>query len=175
MRMTIYLALSCSLFMCQSCAQPLTKEELASRDAADYVISKHFKDKVKNKDYIVFSVGDAQFIILTKNQNTYLEYYFDKSREETVVLDTLFQNDTEVFKRMFDKSSYHKDYISFGSDFYKNGYEISSGNITYFSYVTRHGKRYGESRLSFFIKPIPIEPDIYFYFTERILKYARTS
>ncbi len=73
---------------------------------------------------------------------------------------------------MFQISNYKQDYITFDSDFFKPEYEISSGNITYFVLVDENKKRYGEARLSVFIKPNPIPTDIYLYLVNRIIFYT---
>lgn len=164
------------IFIVQSCADGLSKDKRISRLKADNVIKESLSGKTKNNDYIVFSSGDEQYVILIKESDSLHEYFIDRSIDKNNVhflIDTVFKSDSYLFKKMFDVGSYMEGYISFDSDFYKNGYDVSSGRITYFVYVSNTGKRFGEARLSFFISPNPIDPEIYLYFTGRILKYAR--
>ena len=73
---------------------------------------------------------------------------------------------------MFDKTVYHDGFITFDSDFYQpNGYELASGNLTYFVFKDENGFKYGEAKLSVFIKPNPIDGDVYFYLVSQILNY----
>lgn len=74
---------------------------------------------------------------------------------------------------MFNKNIYQKEFITFDSDFFKPHYEISSGSITYFVYKINN-QRLGEARLSFFIKPNPIDVEVYLYLTNKILEYSKS-
>ena len=160
-----------------ACSQRLTEEELSSRRMAQTVVDKYLGDLVQNKNYIVFSSGDDQFLILVENEDSYHEYYIDKSNgmDQVIRRDTIIEANNDLFTKMFESTSYRRDYISFRSDFYKDGYEISSGNITYFALVTSDGTRLGESRLSMFVKPTPMDAKIYLYFVERLLANAGKS
>ena len=81
----------------------------------------------------------------------------------------------KAVEKMFDKGIYKKEFITFDSDFFKPEYENSSGNVTYFVFKDKNGERYGEAILSVFIKSNPIDVEVYQYFIERILFYARTN
>lgn len=94
--------------------------------------------------------------------------------ETRILKDTTLNLSGELAKRMFDKTIYRDDFITFDSDFFKPEYEASSGNITYFVMKDKHGKRYGEARLSIFIKPNPIDSAVYSYLVERLLYYAKS-
>lgn len=158
----------------QGCTQELTEEELKSRRAAETIVSTYLKDEVRGHNYIIFSSGDNQFVVLVKQINVYHEYYINDSNEANRVIqfDTIVRGDSKLFDRMFDRSNYRKDYTTFRSDFYKDGYETASGNITYFLFVTNDGSRLGESRLSVFVKPNPIDAEVYLYFVQRLLANA---
>lgn len=173
-KLMLFVLLSISFL---SCRQNLTKEELNSRNAAQSVVEKYLSDVVRNKNYIVFSAGDDQFVFLIQDNDTFHEYYIDQSKEQgqMVIRDTVIEGNEDLFSKMFDRDLYRKEYISFRSDFYKNGYDVSSGNITYFAFVTKDHTRLGESRLSMFVKPTPMAPEIYLYFVNRILKNAEKS
>lgn len=69
---------------------------------------------------------------------------------------------------MFDTSRYRTDFVTFNTDFYKSGYDTASGNITYFVLKDREGKSYGEARLSVFVKPNPIDAEIYLNLINRV-------
>jgi len=165
------------MFSFQACSQELTEEELKSRRMAETVVNTYLKDQVKGYSYIIFSSGDAQFIVLVNQTGSHHEYYIDESNgtNQVIQYDTIIEGDPKLFDRMFDETAYRKDYTSFRSDFFKDGYETASGNITYFSLVTIDGSRLGESRLSVFVKPNPIDAEVYLYFVQRLLANAGRS
>lgn len=74
-----------------------------------------------------------------------------------------------ILEKAFDKKLYHKEYITFNSPFYKYNHAQSEGNLTYF-YLYKEGIKYGEARLSVFIKPNPIDNQIYDYLRNVLLK-----
>lgn len=158
----------------QACSQQLAMEELESRKKAQIIVDEYLSYQVKDKDYILFSSDDAFFIIFVKDSNSFHEYYIDNSNEFVQVTrrDTIIVGENELYNKMFDVSSYRKDYTSFRTEFYKNGYDISSGSYTYFVMVTNSGVRIGECRLSMFVKPTPMAAEIYLYFVNRMLKNA---
>lgn len=165
------------MFSIQACSQELTEEEMRSRREAESVVNAYLKDRVKGYNYIIFSSGGAQFIVLVNQAGSYHEYYIDDSSglNKVIQYDTIVGNNPKLFDRMFDERAYRKDYTSFRSDFYKDGYETASGSITYFSLVTNDGSRLGESRLSMFVKPNPIDAEVYLYFVQRLLANAGRS
>lgn len=158
-----------------SCSQKLDKADLKSRNIAHSVVYKHFKEEVKNKNYIIFSVSDEKFIVTIENKNSYDELYYDSTKNNSVIDKVTYDIKNELMNKIFDKSNYKKDFISFNSDYFKPEYDASSGNITYFVYNTLDGKKYGEARLSMIVKPNPIPADIYMHYVKRILCYANNN
>jgi hypothetical protein len=161
----------------QCFGQQLSKDDEESRAAADEVIIKYFQNDIKDRKYIIFSSSNTQFVVLVEFPNRYQEYYFNTSNSRKMGPTSVvnYQTSDSLLNKMFDINSYRQGYFSFESDFYKAGYEIASGAMTYFAFVTENGKKYTEARLSFFVKPNPIDVEIYFFFTERLLYYSRVN
>lgn len=153
-----------------SCAQQLTTEQIKSRKIAEEVVKSIFGDNFKQKTIGVFSSGDEDFLILEKRgENTYYEIKAEYFKGSTNIIgDTLYNESRSLFIKIFDTSNYNKGFISFSSDLYKNGYDMSRGNFSYFV-LYFEGERYGESRLSIFVIPTPFDAEIYYYFVESLL------
>lgn len=154
------------------CSQKLQPEDLKSRENAEKVINKNFLSDIKEENYIVFSVAEKNFLIVIEKQNSYEEFFYNQEKK-IKEKKSVYEKNNELMQKMFNKKNYHTEFITFNSDFFKPNYELSSGNITYFSYVTKKKKRLGEARLSFFIQPNPIDAEIYIYLTNKILEYGR--
>jgi len=171
----VLLFFCCSLYL-SGYSQSLSEADLVSRNKAEMVLGDSLiMNTVKGHDHIVFSVADKYFIVLLKKQGSFMEYHIQLDNERIKVLtDTVVQLSGELGNRIFDKTMYKKEFITFDSDFYKSGYEISSGNITYFVFKDKEGERFGESRLSMLIKPNPIDSAIYSYFVKRIMHYSKS-
>ncbi len=150
--------------------QELEEEDLNSRNNAESIISNYLSDKATNKKHIIFSVSEKYFLVLVENIDSYEEIYL--SNEEGIVIKrTKFKKPKDLFEKIFNVDNYKKGFINFNSDFFSDGIEISIGSVTYFVMKDELGKRYGESRLCMLIKPNPIDLDIHYYFTKRILEY----
>ena len=153
-----------------SCCQ--VKEENYTTEAVkqiEYILN----DKLSNKEKIIFSVAEKEFIVIVQIEDYFLEYYLLKKNNEfkPKIVSKIVKKTNPIFEKMFDKSIYQKEYITFDSKFFDpNGYEISSGNLTYFVFKDKNDNKYGEARLSFLIKPNPIDKDVYEYLIKQILE-----
>lgn len=168
------------IFFCSfsivACSQQLNEADKQSRQKADKVVESQLKEEIEGRNHIIFSVADKDFIVLVENTGSYKEYYIRSidNGEVKILKDTTLSLSGELAKKMFDKTIYRDDFVTFDSDFFKPEYEASSGNITYFVLKDKQGKRYGEARLSVFIKPNPIDSSVYSYFVERLLYYTKS-
>ncbi|WP_296151655.1 hypothetical protein [uncultured Flavobacterium sp.] len=159
-------------FVLSSCSSRLSDIDRFSRNNADKVVDSIFGDEIKGFNYLIFSVAEKDFIIIIEKSNSYEEYFYNDKIEYSKIIENkiIYKKEDVFFKKMFNKDIYNKEFITFNSKFFNPSYEISSGNITYFVFKNEKGHRFGEARLSFFIKPNPIEPDIYIFLTNEILK-----
>jgi len=168
-KIKILTLLLCCLLSMSSCSQTLNKEDAKSRNKADSIIEKFLEKETKNRSYVLFSTTDENYIIIIENTNSYNEFYIKDSKE--IVPGNTYSKPNELLKKMFNKDIYQKEFITFKSDFFMpDGYELSSGNITYFVLKDENRNRYGEARLSVLIKPNPIDGEIYAYLVEKLLK-----
>ncbi|MEL6926889.1 MAG: hypothetical protein AAFO94_22815, partial [Bacteroidota bacterium] len=62
--------------------------------------------------------------------------------------------------------------IDLNSDFYKSGYDLSTGNPTYFYFSDSEGIKYGESQLTTLVKPNPVNKEIYNLVLTDLLKFV---
>lgn len=152
----------------------LSKSAILNRKAADSLVRTMLHDKVKDKQYVIFSSGGTNYIIGIDQGKSYLEYYIKRNTNGLAsVKSKIIKKKDSIQCKMFNRHLYKAGYITLESDFYKEGYEVSSGNTTYFVMKDIKGERFGESALTVFIKPNPIDAGIYLYFVDRLLFYAR--
>jgi hypothetical protein len=163
-------------FACLSCcSQKLDNSALQSRQKAEFLTDQYLKNRVKECNYVLFSAADTDYIILVENKDSsYTEYFMRISNEikAGTIKDTTIAT-SKLMRKIFDYKLYKEDFVTFNSDFFKKGYENSSGNITYFVFKNKNGKRYGEARLSVFVNPNPIDAEVYTYFVERLFYYSK--
>ena len=175
--MKVILIIFCSFLYFSGCSQSLSDADITSRKKAEIVLNNEVINyKVKGKEHIIFSIADKDFIILVKEGDLYNEYYIKMTKNNVVKIlsNTTVQLSKELANSMFNEAQYKKGFTTFSSDFYDSGYELSAGNITYFVFKDEKGRRFGESRLSVFIKPNPIDSLVYNYFVKRYIAYSKT-
>lgn len=155
-----------------SCAQKLSEIDMTSRQNAESIINTYFSDKVENSSYVVFSIADKDFVVVIEKEKAYKEYYIrkDSTEKNIQIKDTIYNKSNALFKKMFNKELYHKEFITFTSDFFKPEYELAKGNSTYFV-LKNEEKRYGEVRLTVFVQPNPIDFEVYNYLVHRTIHY----
>ncbi|GGZ39348.1 hypothetical protein GCM10007049_35920 [Echinicola pacifica] len=166
------LLILCS-FSIQACSQRLSEADLRSRKVADSLLESQLQKEIEGKSHVIFSVADKEMIVVVKNTDSFKEFYLNK--DTGIIKDTTLMASDPVIIKMFDKSIYREGFTTFNSGFFESGYEISSGSITYFVFKDEQGKRYGEARLSVFIKPNPVDTEVYAYFVEKLIFYSKTT
>lgn len=160
--------LLCSLLSLCSCSQSMNEEDIISREKADNIIRKKLEKETNGRNYVLFSIANSNYIVIVENKDNYSEYFIKNSSD--VVIGTTYDKQDKLFEKMFNTSIYKKEFITFESSFFKpKGYEMSSGNITYFVFKDKNRKRYGECRLSVLIKPNPIDSEIYVFLSKKLL------
>lgn len=171
MKTNLYILLIFLGISFSGCSQKLRPEDDISRRNADNIASEIFAKETSGNNYIMFSVAEKSYLVIIDVKDTYEEYFYNsESKRKSDV--TIIKKSNQLFNKMFDKTNYKKEFITFDSDFFKPHYEVSSGNITYFVFKSNN-QRLGEARLSFFIKPNPINVEVYLYLTTKILEYNR--
>jgi len=167
-----------SFWLCLLCLSNVTGQQVGeadifSRRKAESVVNKHLGNKADKHCHLVFSVSDSWYLIIIEKEGSFEEYYIkaDTLKSSRLVKTSTVAKSNELLKKAFNPNLYYKGYVTFDSDFYKSGYEMSEGNITYFYFKDKKGNKYGESRLSVFIKPNPIDDQIYNYLRLKLLNY----
>ncbi|WP_273016016.1 MULTISPECIES: hypothetical protein [Leeuwenhoekiella] len=155
-----------------SCSQKLDRSELISRQSAERIIENtDLAQKVRGSSYVLFSISDIFYIVIVEGEKTYEEYYINSEKGNKLVKKATYKKSDELLKKMFNSDNYKNEFISFDSEFFGSGYELSSGNLTYFVLKNEEGERYGEARLSILIEPNPIDDEVYNYLTQKLLLY----
>lgn len=154
-------------------SQGLDSAGVISREKSTAVIKKLFNNDSSN--YLLFSISDRWYLIIRDCGSHYVEYYvntmpFKSSGLSTKILKLNKPN--KILNDAFNSKQYHTGYITFGSPFFKDRELYSEGNITYF-FLSKHGQMFGESRLSVFINPNPIDDKIYNYLKMRALRFVQ--
>ena len=170
-RQTTIILLICLFFSISSHSQNNTSANASKEVTA---VQAQLSEKIAGKERVVFGIADMNFLVIVKEEKKYVEYYLVKKYNDSIpkLIKTKKKKENDLFIKMFDKTLYHDEFITFDSDFYQqNGYEVASGNLTYFSFQDENGKNYGEAKLSVFIKPNPIDTTVYYYLVKQVLKH----
>lgn len=130
---------------------------------------------IKSNNYLLFSISDRWYLIIKDCGNYYVEYYINVlpfNSSELKIKSLRINKPNKILSQAFDKKIYYKNYITFDSPFFKNKELTSEGNTTYF-FLSEKGRKFGEARLSVFIKPNPINEDVYNYLKINLLKFIQ--
>ncbi len=154
-----------------SFSQEINEFEMESRIKADSVFEKIAKSQSENMPYLIFGSGNQFYIIIIDRKTHYsrIKVSLDSTDNATIESIKSLKYTDKVLKKAFDKSIYHKEFIGFQSEFYKNGYELASGATTYFVLKDKNRNRFGESFLSILVKPNPIDSEIYNYLVRELI------
>ncbi len=152
-------------------SQEMNDFEKESRIKADLVFEKIAESQSENLPYLLFSSANWNYLIIIDRKTHYTQIKAILKPNQSVEIESIIsiKKSTEILQDAFDKSLYQKDFIGFESDFFKNGYELASGATTYFVMKDNNRTRFGESSLSFIVKPNPIKAEIYNYLRNKML------
>lgn len=161
------------IFTLNANSQIMDCADSISRDRSEFILKEYFSDSLMFYNHLLYSIADKWYLIIIEKPICFEEYYikqdsmigYKKSNAKQI------NKSNTILQKAFDYSLYHKGFINFNSDFYKTGYELSQGNITYFFLRDKNGNKYGEARLSVFVKPNPINEDVYDYLRTHLLNY----
>ncbi|TYA74955.1 hypothetical protein [Seonamhaeicola marinus] len=147
-------------------------DKMARKKAEIILNDTKVSKQIEGKPYMLFSIKNHWYMIVIQNGELIKELYVTLKPSDEVVLAMSkdLKKPTKELIGGFDKNKYHKDFITLNSDFYKDGYEISNGNPTYFFFADKEGNKYGESKLTALIKPNPIDSELYTYLLTSTLK-----
>lgn len=157
------------IFCVLSCGYTYTQElnefELKSREKADLVFKQVAESQSKESPYILLSTSNSNYLLIIKRKTHYTKIKVTLDTNDSIKIESIksLGLKDKTLEKAFNSSIYHKGFIGFQSEFYKNGYELSSGATTYFVMKDKHHNRFGESCLSVIIKPNPIDIEIYSY------------
>jgi hypothetical protein len=168
---TTIILLICLFFSISSHSQNNTSANASKEVTA---VQAQLSEKIEGRERVVFGIADTNFLVIVKEGKKYVEYYLVRKYNDSIpkLIKTKKKKENDLYIKMFDKTLYQDEFISFDSGFYQpNGYEVASGNLTYFSFQDENGKNYGEAKLSVFIKPNPIDTTVYYYLVQQVLKH----
>jgi hypothetical protein len=174
MQRKVLISIAFTFFVCiKGNAQYLSHYDSLSREKAKMVVDDNFGEGIKKSNYLIFSMKDISFLVVLEKDNCYKEYFIfidtitNKSKKDELTV----YKPHEIYSIAFDTTKYRKGFINFNSDFYKNGYTKSWGEMNYFVFKTKSGQSYGELRLSTIVDPNPINATVYNYLQTRLLNY----
>lgn len=173
MKLILHFAIFLFLFYNLSIGQELSDFHVESRTKADMVFTKIMEgQKKKDAPYILLASGNSHYVIVQDRFSHYTFIQAELSSGEKIAINkvTTEVKPNKLLKRAFDFSIYHRGFISFSSEFYNNGYDIGSGAPTYFVVKDENGVRYGESVLSVFVKPNPIDAEVYAFLINKLIE-----
>ena len=105
--------------------------------------------------YILFSISNSFYLIISEEDSFLKEMIIELKHGKIHVISTdSIDKSNKLFLNVFNKNNYHKEFIGFESDYFKNGYKEANGNMIYFVMKDIHGDRYGETCLSLIVKPL---------------------
>lgn len=124
-----------------------------------------------NTPHLHFSINEEWYLIITYTNKTYRHYIFcqDTSKAKIVYTPNLKEYEKLILNKAFDKKQYNLNFINIDSS-YSNNYDYVNGNSTYFYFQDKNNIRYGEAKLTVFIKPNPIDENLYNYLIKQLLK-----
>lgn len=171
------LYLFCTLMVTSCSGQKKDDFLIKSRENAKKV--NHFLNQ--NDDYginskILFSIADSLYIVIANKEKEYIESIVEfKSSIDKISLVTqkTIKKPNSILDKGFNLDNYRKDFISFNSYFYKDGYDVASGHKTYFVLIDETNERMGEAILSVMVKPNPIDSKLYGYLASKLINLPR--
>ena len=149
---------------------------LESRQKADSVYSKIIERETKsNNPYLLISSNNQFYLVVLDRDSHYTMVHCEFNQNGAIDIQKVINQEKSntILNRAFDTSGYHTGFISFDSEFFKDGYEIAYGSPTYFVLKNSEGKRFGESVLSVLVKPNPIDPEVYGYLFSALINQKR--
>lgn len=155
---------------------------LKSRVKADFVVQELIKMRhFDTSPYVLLSSSNHYYYIILDRKTHYskvwvqLDNWIDFTKSGKVKLTKVINESkpNDQIKGMFDFKKYHENFLSFDSEFYKDGYELASGAPSYFVAKNIEGIRYGESVLSILVSPNPIDKKIYGFMASELINGPR--
>lgn len=168
-----YISIIWMFIVIPASSQEIDSAGLISREKSMVIVNKLFNNNSSN--YLLFSISDKWYLIIKDCGNYYMEYFVSTNpfkSNESSTKPLKIHKPNKVLNNAFNNQVYRKNYINFSSPFFKGQELYSEGNMTYF-FFSNKGHKFGESRLSVFITPNPINEKIYSYLRMRILKFIQ--
>lgn len=173
-----YIILTCCLSIVYlSCINTGLSQKDISRKKANIILeSTDLKNKLDDP-YMFFSIKNKFYYIVVKKENSFNEFFIvlDSLNHISDFKSSIVKNPKEILEGSFNKNQFYDGFIDLNSSFYKNGYDISDGNPTYFFFKDEDDKIYGELVLTTIIQPIPINNELYYYMMTKALSIVEQN
>lgn len=162
----IFILLNCSdIYSSQTIGEQLDSIALISRERAEVVLSSF---DYPNSYKLLYSINDRDFWVIIKKESLFKEYYVRLDECDEILFSRSVKNRRKDFKlltRAFELEMYHLNFITSLPDA-----KFIHGHPSYFVIIDSDGTRYGEYSLSSLTIPTPIDADVYFYLTRRLIE-----
>jgi len=153
------------IYSSQTIGEQLDSVALISRERADVVLSSF---DYPNSYKLLYSINDRDFWVIVKKETLFKEYYLRLDESDEIIFTRPVKSRRKDFKlltRAFDLEMYHSNFITSLPDA-----KFIHGYPSYFVIKDSDGTRYGEYSLSSLTIPTPIDADVYFYLTRRLIE-----
>lgn len=156
---------------------------MSSLSFSQNVSKDHFRNKVSKIEndleyllvgnkYVVYCSPIKLYLIIDKN-GEYYELIYKSNYESDYLLYDINVLEESNIKKVFNKSNYLEGVVGIESDFYiKKPIESMSGLPTYFTFNTDYKQKYCEYYLSIFIKPVPMNFEVFKILSYKILNIS---
>lgn len=165
------LCLAISLFLSCTSFKMADSNLVAITDEATIKLAAKSVGIADDYPYLGMVLSHEWVIIIHRENGGYVQYIFTgRNGENFKIFNRSVVNSQEVLmSRAFKENYYHEGYIDFSTDYFSNGYDLSIGGQTYFVFFDENGKKHGEAKLTLFVKPNPIEQELYLYLTRELV------
>jgi len=124
---------------------------------------------IKDKHHVLYEWHERVYIIIVKlNPEKFVEFSYEKNKNELVLKDIQLLQRNACIDKMFDFEVLSKNYIYFHSDSYKNQDPDFNGASVYFASISSDGVVHCEFRLTTLLNILPYESDIHWFLLNRI-------
>lgn len=131
-------------------------------------IESYFQNVLEDNSYIIYSSKNKLLLYIQIEMNFY-EIIFESSNEEEYKLKSFAVMDNNLMNSIFNKDKYQKGYSDVLIIDSTKGLISLNGLPTYFVYKENINKIYAEYILSMVVKPVPMDYDLYKFFTSKIV------
>lgn len=128
----------------------------------------YFQNVLRDNSYIIYCSKNKLLLYIQDQTNVY-EITFESTDEEEYKLKKIMFLDNNQVNNIFNQSKFQKGYSDALLIDKTEGLISLNGLPTYFVYKENINKVYAEYILTMIMKPVPMDYDLYKFFTSRMI------